>query len=241
VPVPAPRSAAPWYAPSVSEADLRASRARLAAVAVAERRRFERELHDGVQQELIAVAVGIQLVRRLAESDPPAALESLDELQRDVRDLLAHAQALAGDIYPPLLDVRGLPDALRHAARGASVPARIDAAGVGRYPSEFEGAVYFCCRALLECVAADAETTLVLRESAGALRLELTSGHGIDVVAARDCIEAAGGVMTLDGARVVARIPLPRPTTSSDASDPHGGGPLACSESPSGEPRQKLQ
>jgi len=189
----------------VTEADeLRASRARLAASAASERRRIERALHDGVQQDLIAISVRLQLLRELLGGDAAPTLELLDELQRDTRDALDRVCAVAGDTYPSILDARGLPDALREAARTIGRSVRVEASSVGRHPAELERAVYFCCRALLE--TASAEPTLVLRETDRELRLEATGEF--DVTAARDLAEAAGGTLTVDRDRVTATFPL---------------------------------
>lgn len=189
----------------MTEADeLRASRARLAASAASERRRIERALHDGVQQDLIAISVRLQLLRELLGGDAAPTLELLDELQRDTRDALDRVRAVAGDTYPSILDARGLPDALREAARTIGRSVRVEASSVGRHPAELERAVYFCCRALLE--TASAEPTLVLRETDRELRLEATGEF--DVTAARDLAEAAGGTLTVDRDRVTATFPL---------------------------------
>ena len=189
----------------MTEADeLRASRARLAASAASKRRRIERALHDGVQQDLIAISVRLQLLRELLGGDAAPTLELLDELQRDTRDALDRVRAVAGDTYPSILDARGLPDALREAARTIGRSVRVEASSVGRHPAELERAVYFCCRALLE--TASAEPTLVLRETDRELRLEATGEF--DVTAARDLAEAAGGTLTVDRDRVTATFPL---------------------------------
>ena len=187
----------------MTEADeLRASRARLADSAGTERRRFERALHDGVQQDLIAISVRLQLLRELLGGGATPALELLDELQRDTREALDRARALANDAYPSILDARGLPEALR----GAELSARIDATGVGRHPAGLERAVYFCCRALLEGAAPGVEPALTVRETDRELRL--AARGEFDVTAARDLAEAAGGTLTVDRGCVTATFPL---------------------------------
>jgi hypothetical protein len=191
----------------VTEADeLHASRARLADSAASERRRIERALHDGVQQDLIAISVRLQLLRELLGDDATPALELLAELQRDTRDALDRIRALASDTYPSILDARGLPDALREAARASGRTVRVVASSVGRHPAELERAVYFCCRALLETAAPEAEPTLVLRESDRELQVE--AAGDFDVTAARDLAEAAGGKLTVDRDQVTATFPL---------------------------------
>jgi signal transduction histidine kinase len=192
--------------------ELRALCSRLVLGALGERRRIERALHDGAQQDLVAVSVRLQLLRELLTSDTSAALELLDELQRDVRDALDRLQTLASEIYPSLLAARGLPDALREAARTAGESVRVNATGLRRYPTEIEAAVYFACRAVLDGVPADARATLDVCERDGELRLELAGVEGVDPVGVEDFVVAAGGTLRLepaaDGARLTAAIPL---------------------------------
>ena len=102
--------------------ELRASRERLVLAADAERRSIERELHDGPQQHLVALAVNLQLARRLADADPAAAKLLLEEMGRDVRQALDETGKLAHRIYPPLLEAGGLAAALRSAAVAVGVP-----------------------------------------------------------------------------------------------------------------------
>jgi signal transduction histidine kinase len=198
----------------VTESDeLRASRARLAAAAGAERRRIERALHDGVQQDLIAVSVRLQLLRELVAGDLPAALELLDELQRDTRDALDRVRCLAGDIYPALLDSRGLSDAIREAARTSGASARIDVSSLQRHPAEIETAVYFFCRAALERAEGGAALTINVHEQSDALHVEIAGLDDLDLTPTRDLVEAAGGVVVVEGspgadARVVVTMPF---------------------------------
>lgn len=175
--------------------EIRASRGRLAAAASADRRRFERALHDGVQQDLIAISVRLQLLRTLVTDDRVAGLELLDELEAEARSALDRTRTLAAEIYPSLLDLRGLPDALREAARTAGVRASVEAPGLGRLPPDLESAVYFGWRVALE--AGDAETVpkITLRERDSTLKVELVGG-GFDATRARDLLEAAGGSAT---------------------------------------------
>lgn len=181
--------------------DLRASRARIAGSAAAARRANERALHDGVQQDLIAASVRLQLARGLVASDPAAAIALLDELRNDMHDALDRVRTVAEEIYPSVLDVRGLPDALRQAVRAAGLTARIEAEAVGRYPEAIEAAVYFSCRALLDT----APTTIALRDDGRNLRLELDGIEANDT--ARDLAEAAGGSLTSEAGRVIATFP----------------------------------
>lgn len=207
--------------------DERAALAREIAATDAERRTLERALHDGVQQDLIAVSVRLQLARRLADTDVPAALALLDEIGGDVREALGRVQALADGVYPSLLEPRGLAEAVRSAASSAGVPATVEADGLGRHPVRIETAAYFCCRAAIENVAAHAgpgaRATIRLSDDPDALRLEVADdGVGFDPAArapgaglasARNRIEAIGGSFTAEselggGTRIAATLPL---------------------------------
>jgi len=189
----------------VSDADLRASRARLYANAVSDRRGFERALHDGLQQELIAVSVQLQLLAQALDDDPSAARDLVDEVQHAVRDALNRAQELSRSIYPPLLELRGLGDALGHAARAAGGSVHIDAT-VGRHPAELEAAVYFCVASAVSSLAAGSELAIVLREEGDVLTLVLEGQF--EVLSVTDLVEAAGGEADVDGTRLTARFPL---------------------------------
>jgi len=125
--------------------ELRASCARIVAATDAERRLLERELHDGVQQHLVALAVNVQLARQLVGSDPTAAAERLAEMAQDVREALESVRRVARQIYPPLLIDRGLAEALAGAASAAGIPTRVDVAALDPYPDAAEAAVYFGC------------------------------------------------------------------------------------------------
>ena len=104
--------------PRLEAEELRASRARIAAAALTERRQIERDLHDVVQQHLVAVIVNLQLARELADSDLAAAKAVLDELSADAREALESVRELAQRVYPPVLRDRGPAEALRAAAAG---------------------------------------------------------------------------------------------------------------------------
>jgi signal transduction histidine kinase len=128
---------------------LRASRARIVAAGDAERRKLERNLHDGAQQHLVALAVKLRLAKDTVEDDPPAAIEMMDELRTDIQDAIQELRALAHGIFPPLLVSGGLPEALPAAGSRAALPTTVDVA-TGRHPAEIEAAVYFCCLEALQ-------------------------------------------------------------------------------------------
>ena len=167
-----------------------------------DRRRIERALHDGVQQDLVAVSVRLQLVRLLAERDLPAAAALLDEIGTDVRGALERVQSLANEIYPSVLDARGLPDAIRGAASAAQISASVEAEDHGRYPAEAEAGVYFCCRAVLRALDAGARVTFRISEEEHALRVEIVGDlAGVAAEALlQSRVESLGGVLSVDSA-----------------------------------------
>ena len=163
-----------------------------------ERRRIEEALHDGVQQDLAATVVALELARELLDSDPAAARSLLDELATQVEGALDRVRALAGTVYPSILSARGLTDALRSL--------EIEAADLERYPLEIEEAVYFSCRALRSRA-----TRARVWSDGATLRLELlgvTASTGDELSHARERIAAVGGQLDLSAGRVSAEVPL---------------------------------
>jgi signal transduction histidine kinase len=184
--------------------ELRASRQRIVAVQDAERRRLERNIHDGAQQHLVALAVKLRLAATLARRDPVKARRSLNELETQTADALQTLRDLAQGIYPPALRERGLVDALRPHAH-------VTAEGVGRYDPEVEAGVYFCCLEALQNAtkhAVASRISISLRQDDGNLRFDVVDdGKGFDPASTpaglglqnmRDRIAAAGGVLTVD-------------------------------------------
>jgi signal transduction histidine kinase len=164
--------------------ELRASRQRLVAAQDAERRKLERNLHDGAQQQLVSLAVKQRLAATLIVKDPAAAAAMLDTLQQETTDALENLRDLARGIYPPLLADQGLGSALAAQARKAAVPAEVQADGIGRYPQDVEAAVYFSCLEAMQNVAKYAEAsnlTLRLQAADAVLTFEVTDdGCGFD-------------------------------------------------------------
>jgi signal transduction histidine kinase len=200
----------------VEVADLRTSRKRLALADDAERRRLERDLHQGVQQYLIALAANLQLAAGLIGADPPAAKTLLEEVARDLELALGEAQKLAQRIYPPLLDSGGLAAAIRSAAASANVPTRLDVDPYAAYPPEVARAVYVCCLEVFERATAGAEAVVAVHEEEAALSFEVVADcrtSDVEIVRLRDRVEALGGRLTIGslagrGTRVAGSIPL---------------------------------
>jgi signal transduction histidine kinase len=129
--------------------DLRAAQKRLVAAQDEERKRLERNIHDGAQQQLVALGVRMRLVDQLVDRDPARAHESLEQLQADVTTALGDLRDLARGIYPPLLADEGLAAALVAQARRATTPVEVDIALPARLAPQIEAALYFSC---LECM-----------------------------------------------------------------------------------------
>jgi signal transduction histidine kinase len=132
--------------------ELRASRQRLVAAQDDERRHLERNLHDGAQQNLVAIKVKLGLAEMMSSKDPEKARELISSLKADTDEALETLRDLARGIYPPLLADKGLVAALESQARKATVPVTVEGDGVGRYPQEIEAAVYFCVLEALQNV-----------------------------------------------------------------------------------------
>ena len=132
--------------------DLRASRQRLVAAADEARRGLERNLHDGAQQQLVALRISLGLARQVVASSPGEAAELLAQTEHQAEGALQDLRELAHGIYPPLLADLGLGAALEAQARKAAIGVTVEAA-VGRYPQETEAAVYFCVLEALQNAA----------------------------------------------------------------------------------------
>jgi signal transduction histidine kinase len=133
--------------------ELKASQRRIVAAQDHERRRLERNIHDGAQQQLVALAVKARLASSLVDRDGAKAREMLDQIGVETQDALENLRDLARGIYPPLLADKGLVAALEAQARKAMLPVTIAPDGVGRYPQEVEAAVYFSILEALQNVA----------------------------------------------------------------------------------------
>jgi signal transduction histidine kinase len=167
--------------------ELRAAQRRLVTAQDAERRRLERNIHDGAQQQLVSLSVKARLARGLTEREPDKASEMLTQIETEVQTALEDLRDLARGIYPPLLADKGLGAALEAQARRSPVPVTIESEGVGRYPQEVEAAVYFSCLEALQNVAKYAEASaarITLQQANGHLTFEVTDdGRGFDPAA----------------------------------------------------------
>jgi signal transduction histidine kinase len=215
--------------------ELRASRARIVAAGDAERRKLERNLHDGAQQHLVALAVKLRLAKDMVEDDTHGAEEMLDEIRGDLQDAIQELRALAHGIFPPLLVSGGLGEALSAAASRSATPVTVVADGLSRHPAEVEAAVYFCCLEALQNASKHAGDSASVRvrvwEGDAALGFEVTDdGAGFDPAGAHeghgfinmaDRLGAFGGRLTVQsapgrGTTITGTIPLQAPAGEPD-------------------------
>jgi signal transduction histidine kinase len=206
--------------------ELRASRVRIVAAHDAERRRLERNIHDGAQQHLVALAVKLRLAKALAAKGETAQAATMLHELRDQTDLARRTLLdLAGGIYPATLEDRGIAAALEEQARAAGTPVAVEAEGVNRLAIETEAAVYFICLEAMQ------NAQKYARASHVAVRLGWDDGHlafevrddgiGFDGSAIagsglqnmRDRLSALGGEVEIrsapgEGTMVRGRVPL---------------------------------
>ena len=205
--------------------DLRASRLRLVKAQDEERQRIERNLHDGAQQQLVALMVQLSLLEDSA-GDPGEVRQVTGELRAGLRAALDDLRALARGIYPPLLADQGLGPALRAQVGRVPLPVLIEADGVGRYPRDAEAAVYFCILEALQNTAkyARASRAAVALACPGS-HLEFTvtddgtgfdtatASHGTGLQGMADRLAAAGGTLRISstpgsGTTISGRLPV---------------------------------
>src|SRR5438876_2188701 len=207
-------------------ADLRSSRQRIVAAQDEERRRLERNIHDGAQQHLVALAVKLRLAKTALQKDPEHGQRMLEEIRGEVDAALDTLRSLALGIYPPLLEDQGIAAALAAQYLRSGLPVRMEADGIGRYPIELEAAVYFCTLEALQNAAKYAHAsaiTIAFRERDGALEFSVvddgvgfdpgSNGSGTGIQGIRDRISVFGGDAEVEsspgrGTTVRGRVPL---------------------------------
>ena len=204
---------------------LRTARRRLVASEDVERQLLERDIHDGAQQQLVALAVNIRLVQNLLTRSPHQARELLESLDRSVQQAVTDLLEVVGG-RPRLLAQAGLTAALRSAAGTSPLPVELVSSGLRRYSTDVELALYFCCMEALQNVAKHASAHAVVIELHGDERNVTASvsddGRGFDVQAAgggglahmAERIREVGGALSIrsdhrNGTRVRAEVPLP--------------------------------
>jgi signal transduction histidine kinase len=207
--------------------ELRASRKRLVTAQDEERRKLERNIHDGAQQQLVALKLRLRLAEGMVEKDPAATKQALAEMEEATQAALDDLRDLARGIYPPLLADQGLAAALEAQAKKSPIDVRISTHGIERYPQEIEAAVYFCALEALQNVSkyAGASTATVrLWQEDGQLSFSVTDdGSGFDTTRIEygtglqgmaDRLDALGGFLevvsaTGVGTAVTGQLPVP--------------------------------
>lgn len=206
-------------------AQLHAARNQLVAAQDTERRRLERDIHDGAQQQLVALRINLRLVQTVADRAPERARQLIVEQERAVVDAIATVRALSRGADPEVLVRDGLAEALRIASTSCPLPVSLDLHDVGRFSRSVETAVYYCCLEALQNTVKHAEADTVsisLSLTAGALQLEVVDdGRGVQPGAARGAglvnmrerLEAVGGTLRVgaasgSGTSVVAVVPV---------------------------------
>jgi signal transduction histidine kinase len=204
--------------------ELRASRLRVVQAAERERRRLERDLHDGAQQLLVEIQVRLGFARTLVDRADLAS--ELDALQETAEAALDELRTLARGIYPSTLRDLGPAAALRTLAQRSPMPIRVIDEGIGRASAAIEAAIYFCTREAIQNATKHAgpraSVTTTLARRRGAIELTVSDdGVGISPNAAstgtgirgmHDRIEAVGGRLDIFsepglGTRIRATIP----------------------------------
>ena len=209
-----------------STAELAASRVRLMETAHRERRRLERDLHDGVQQQLVGMRIRLDMATRALKDDPERGERELATIGRQMDEALAQVRSLARGIYPSLLHERGLGEALKSVARSSPVPPIVRDLSGERYDEDVEVAVYFTCLEALQNVTkhagAGVEAIITLWRHDDRLCFEVRdTGSGFDrnliarasgLTNMRDRVQAVGGDLRLasrPGAGTIARGSVP--------------------------------
>jgi len=171
--------------------ELRSSRTRVVAATDRERRRIERDLHDGAQQRLIGIGIGLSRAKDLVASDPVTAASMLESLRHELRIAHDELRDLAQGVYPPVLTEHGLEAALQSAADRCTLPVTVALGTLGRHPPDVEAALYFCCvEALQNAVKHASATSIVLAGGLDGSTLWISvadDGAGFDVT-----VEPAG-------------------------------------------------
>jgi signal transduction histidine kinase len=206
--------------------ELRASRQRVVAAQDEERRKIERNLHDGAQQQLVALQVKLRLAEGLLGRDAAKAKDAIAGLQADTSQALENLRDLARGIYPPLLADKGLAAALEAQARRSAVPTSIHSADVGRHAPEVEATVYFCTLEALQNVAKyaaatrahirlgreDGHVTFEIEDDGGGFDTSAT-GYGTGLRGMADRLDAVGGSLEIRsapgrGTTIAGRVPV---------------------------------
>jgi signal transduction histidine kinase len=222
-------------------AELQASRLRIVTAQDEQRRRIERDIHDGAQQQLLAIADTLAVAQSLAGQDEDRERALVAQLKAETGGALETLRELARGIYPPLLADQGLAVAVSAQAGRAPGPVEVSTDGVGRYPADLETAVYFCCVEALQNAARHAPGSAVrvsLAEADGQVVFSITDdGPGFDPAIApagsglrnmSDRLAALGGSCQVDsapgrGTMIAGRVRLGAPIAGNAGAVPLAG------------------
>jgi len=189
---------------SLATREVEDSRSRIVASVERERRRIERDLHDGAQQRLVALRIELELVEELVRRDPQRGADRLQELELEVDEALEELRSLAHGVCPPLLADRGVVEALRAMANRSPIAVEIEAHEVERYVPEVEGAIYFCVVEALQNVLKHADARRVEIHLDGGRRSSLRFSVRDDGVGSPDGSMVPGAGITNMGDRLAA-------------------------------------
>lgn len=197
--------------------ELRAARRRLVLAADADRVAIECDLHDGVHQRLVSLAIGLQLATRTAATDPAATATVIDDMRGEVQQALEEASLLAQRIYPETVTLASVGALLRAAAVSAAVPASVDVAGEPSCPPEVGMTLYLCWLDVLAMPGGEARVTIAVRGDESGITFDVGGAAltGAKLERVRDRVEALGGRLTIAaesdrGPRVSGSLPLSR-------------------------------
>jgi len=200
-------------------AALRRSRRRLVEAADEQRRGIERALHDGVQQDLVALAVDLRRVTGLLDTDPATARALLGEMAGNVGRAMDETMALAERVSPPMLELGGLASAVRAAADRAGVAVRVELPAGARYPAEVAAAIYWATVQALASASPGSEASVTVLDGEGVVTFDVEivgEVRGDQLEGPRDRIEAFDGGLSVDEtsrdgvARLHGWLPLSR-------------------------------
>ena len=210
--------------------ELRESRRRLVAVQDETRRRLERDLHDGAQQQLVALKIKLGLGTGIAHQDGATQTAALlEQLSSEAEQTVDAMRDFARGVYPPLLEAEGLTAAIAAQARRIPLSVTVESDGIGRYPREIEATTYFCVQEAVRNIVQHANAThatVALNQSNGALEFHITDNgvgfdptttHGMGLVTMTDRLDAITGHLTIHtqpntGTTIAGTIPIPIPT-----------------------------
>ena len=192
--------------------ELRESRARIVEAGYAERRRVERDLHDGAQQRLVALALELRVVQSKLAQEPAEATRLLEAATRELAAATEELRELARGLHPPVLTDRGLVAALDALAKRAPLPVELEANGAGRAPDAVEAAAYFVVSEALTNVARHARAghaVVRVGRRGGQLVVEVSDdgAGGADLDAGSGLRGLADRVGALDGSLEVESVP----------------------------------